>query len=297
MRKRPIAAVPKHESDIPLSAEFPIRLAGFPLDVISDQPVESMHGHGCLEIGLIQDGSGVFFAGGKVLRFRGGDLVVLPPGVFHRAQSTKGTTAHAFWLYLDSTRLLSPVCPDADRLLLALAQPTFRNVVSGRHHPELADLVRAIVRELNQRQTDYRACVQHLAGALLTGLNRQVPADAQKSALRVRRRQTVLSQMAPALNILSREYARDIGCPQLAKACHASPTNFRRLFRKAFSKSPKDYLTHLRIQIAAGMLEHTDLRILEISLDCGFLTLSSFNRHFKRILGVAPRDWRKRGRA
>ena len=295
MQKRPPVGVPKQESRIPLDPEFPIRLSGGGRDGISDLPIDYLHGHDCLEIGLILDGSGVFFVGGKVLRFQGGDAVVIPPGVDHRAQSTRGVASHACWIYLDSTRLFSPVCPDADQLLLPLGWPGFRYLVAGRQHPELVERVRAMARELSQQERGYRACVQHLGVALLTGLGRLVPEGAQAPARSARDRQSVLARLAPALNILSREYAREIDCPRLARACHCSATNFRRLFRKAFSKSPKDYLTHLRLQIAAGMLAHTDRRILDISLDCGFQTLSSFNRHFRRILKVSPREWRKRG--
>lgn len=55
-----------------------------------------------------------------------------------------------------------------------------------------------------------------------------------------------------------------------------------------------DYIHQLRIADAAEkLLEDPQLPILNISLDVGYRTLSSFNRAFKDIKGVSPSEYRR----
>ena len=72
-----------------------------------------------------------------------------------------------------------------------------------------------------------------------------------------------------------------------------SAGHFRRLFSGAFGKGPKAYLNDYRISMAGNLLRSTDKKILEVALDCGFPTLSCFNRQFKKKTGIAPRKFRK----
>jgi AraC family transcriptional activator of mtrCDE len=80
----------------------------------------------------------------------------------------------------------------------------------------------------------------------------------------------------------------------LATRCRLSVTHFRRRFLQATGRTPLAYLIELRIRIAMGLLAGTQRPVLEIADEIGFPTLSSFNRHFRRLTGAAPRVWRRR---
>lgn len=63
--------------------------------------------------------------------------------------------------------------------------------------------------------------------------------------------------------------------------------------RKLGYKNFNDYIHQLRIAEAAQLLlEDLDVPILNISLDVGYRTLSSFNRAFKDIQGMSPTEFR-----
>ena len=55
---------------------------------------------------------------------------------------------------------------------------------------------------------------------------------------------------------------------------------------------PLEHIITLRIQMATTLLRETTLSILEVSQAVGYDSLSSFNRHFKQHLDLAPREWR-----
>ncbi|MFA6566858.1 MAG: AraC family transcriptional regulator [Victivallales bacterium] len=69
---------------------------------------------------------------------------------------------------------------------------------------------------------------------------------------------------------------------------------FFREFKKYYHAAPLDYLLHLRVQRASGLLSNTAMRIGEIALECGFSDNSYFTLQFRRHAGLAPKQFRRR---
>jgi len=53
------------------------------------------------------------------------------------------------------------------------------------------------------------------------------------------------------------------------------------------------YLLDYRIRLAAGLLRQKNARISFVAQECGFPTLSHFNACFRKVIGMAPRDFYK----
>ncbi len=66
------------------------------------------------------------------------------------------------------------------------------------------------------------------------------------------------------------------------------------LFRRTAGRTFVEYLAELRVGRACDLLATTDLPVLEVSLRSGFETLSSFNRKFRALRGMTPREYRAR---
>ena len=78
----------------------------------------------------------------------------------------------------------------------------------------------------------------------------------------------------------------------LAKIVGISKYYFCRLFKKAIGLPPHQYIVRRRIERAKKLLKYSDLTTVEIALECGFAHQSHLSRHFKRIVGVSPRQFR-----
>ena len=52
------------------------------------------------------------------------------------------------------------------------------------------------------------------------------------------------------------------------------------------------FINGFRIEHASKLLKETDLPITEIMLEAGFVSKSSFNTEFKRIVGQTPSQFR-----
>ena len=54
------------------------------------------------------------------------------------------------------------------------------------------------------------------------------------------------------------------------------------------------YLLDYRIRLASGLLRQKNARISFVAQECGFPTLSHFNASFRKVMGMAPRDFYKK---
>jgi AraC-like DNA-binding protein len=61
---------------------------------------------------------------------------------------------------------------------------------------------------------------------------------------------------------------------------------------KFFRLSFLGVVNRYRVNYACDLLVNTEKGITEISMICGFESTRSFNRNFRSITGVSPRDYR-----
>ncbi len=72
-----------------------------------------------------------------------------------------------------------------------------------------------------------------------------------------------------------------------------SQNHFINLFRSKLGITPVEYIRNLRVEKAKALLSFTDLTILDIAIDCGFGSLSTFYETFKKYLKMTPKEYRK----
>jgi AraC-like DNA-binding protein len=79
----------------------------------------------------------------------------------------------------------------------------------------------------------------------------------------------------------------------MAAIVHLSPYHFARQFKAATGLPPHQYLTTRRVERAQQLLRADgELGLAEVALRVGFSDQSQFSLHFKRIVGVTPRQFR-----
>jgi AraC family transcriptional regulator len=79
----------------------------------------------------------------------------------------------------------------------------------------------------------------------------------------------------------------------LAAVARLSVYHFARQFRRATGVPPHQYVIARRVERAKQLLHAgTDLSLAEVALRSGFCDQSQFTHHFKRLVGVTPRQFR-----
>lgn len=79
----------------------------------------------------------------------------------------------------------------------------------------------------------------------------------------------------------------------LAARARMSPRTFARRFAAETGTTPNQWLATQRVLHARRLLEDTELGIEQIARECGFSTAALLRHHFRRIVGVPPRDYRR----
>jgi AraC family transcriptional regulator len=80
---------------------------------------------------------------------------------------------------------------------------------------------------------------------------------------------------------------------QLAAVVGLNPYHFARQFKAATGLPPHQYVILRRVERARHLLQAgTDLSLAEVALHAGFCDQSQFCRHFKRLVGVTPGQFR-----
>jgi AraC-like DNA-binding protein len=82
---------------------------------------------------------------------------------------------------------------------------------------------------------------------------------------------------------------------RLARSHGYSYSNFRRLFKTRYSRSPHAFLMIQRMQKAARLLTHTPDSVVSIGEAVGVPDPASFSRMFKDHYGLSPRSFRQAG--
>src|SRR6266849_884287 len=79
----------------------------------------------------------------------------------------------------------------------------------------------------------------------------------------------------------------------LAAAAGMSRSAFALRFKELVGETPLEYLTNWRMHKATGLLQEDDKKLFEIAKSVGYDSDAAFSKAFKRVLGVAPREYRR----
>ena len=78
---------------------------------------------------------------------------------------------------------------------------------------------------------------------------------------------------------------------QLAEAAGLSPMHFAGQFRTATGMRPHDYVLRRKVEEAQLLLLTSDMPIVDVALNFGFLSQAHFTTVFKRFVGTPPLRW------
>lgn len=152
--------------------------------------------------------------------------------------------------------------------------------------PQMTAIVATAEAARDDRDADrFEEIAVAVAGAAASALNEAVtPALSTRDARRI----------TTALRRIEDCVPERLSLAALAREAAMSPYHFLRTFRAVVGLTPHQYVLRTRLHQAALHLQRSDDEIATIALAAGFNDLSTFNRRFKRLMGVTPGGWRAR---
>lgn len=282
--------VPQGESVLALMGSKWIQVYG--------ENIDNMHFHNLLEIGYCHYGDGDLVIEDDLYRF-GSDMVsCIPANFLHITRSDAGVRAFWEYIYISPEDILkqwgkSP--QEIQGIMEAVGKQCF--FIHVDECPMMMTLIRAIFEEMQQKSRHYRERVRGLSYTLLFEIARFNGENAMQNALNSALQtlgKSVSLQLQSAIEYVEKNYPNDFKIADLAEACHMSETHFRRIFQEKMNMTPVEYVNFVRVKKACELIDKTDISMEDVAEQVGFVTSSTFNRNFRRIIGTSPYQWKKR---
>lgn len=99
-------------------------------------------------------------------------------------------------------------------------------------------------------------------------------------------------RMSDVYTYIRENYFKAIPLGKIAKIAKMSPIAFSRYFKKNSGAGFVEYLTRVRTNKACYLLRETEYSVHDIAMECGFASISNFNKRFRKTEGKSPRDFR-----
>jgi AraC-like DNA-binding protein len=99
-------------------------------------------------------------------------------------------------------------------------------------------------------------------------------------------------RMSDVYTYIRENYFKQISLEKISKIARMSPFAFSRYFKKNSGAGFVEYLNRVRTNKACYLLRETEYQVHDIALECGFASISNFNKQFRKSEGISPRDYR-----
>lgn len=276
----------RHRIVVPESHSFQIN------KLYQEQNTDIIHSHKNYELNFVVDGSGRRFIGGNISLFTPGDLVLMGPDLPHCWEATSvverytSITIH-FKEDLFDSKLFR--IPEFVSLHSMLERSRY-----GIHYKGVdTQTIEKNFKELQQMH-GYESMIQILK--ILGYLTTVAEANTISAAdFNWDQDQVELERINRVYEYVFRHFNQVIRLADVAREAHLSESAFCIYFKKRTKKTFSSFLKEIRIGYACKLLSDSGERnVAQICFDSGFNNVANFNRQFREVTGMSPREYRKK---
>ena len=244
----------------------------------------SWHIHAEYEIVYILEGFGVRYIGNSVEQYSAPEIVFISPDVPHTwcsAADSHTNVAYVVqfkenclgkkWYELPEFNSLKPLLAPSTSVIVkdcATLRDSFQKVCQTQELSQVSAFIE-LLDHINKANKRPLGSLHTLESSLLN------------------------SRIDKILAWIHQHYTKEFTLEQLANDMSMSSYQLRALFKKHIHKSVIQYTKELRVFEACKLMRNVDYSISHISELCGFNNLSYFNRTFRHITGMTPREYRQ----
>ena len=272
-------------------------LRGTPLVGLLDNPMyppyvrDAIHTHNCMEIGLCLTGCGNIVIENREWSFSPGTIIVVPRGVRHKQDNEGVPLTHWRYVLVDQDAYLTET-PARSR---SAVQRLFDRVHAGVYLAAglSAQAAKRTIDELyslyHQRYSLDSLEMDALLHLLMAQLFHAPDQELDGVAVPANERRSIES----ALQFVSENYTQEVRMADMAASCAMSESYFRKVFTRIMGMPPLEYVNRYRINRSIYLLRFTDETVMSIAGRTGFPSIATYNRNFRRYVGLSPAQWRK----
>lgn len=88
-------------------------------------------------------------------------------------------------------------------------------------------------------------------------------------------------------------YQKSFSLDDMSEDLGVGKYRLSRIFSDQLHINFNDHLNSVRVSVAQNLLSSTDKPVTEIIYECGFESQATFNRAFRKVCGISPREYRR----
>ncbi|SDD95212.1 AraC-type DNA-binding protein [Pricia antarctica] len=254
------------------------------------------HFHPEFQISYIIKGKGTRFIGDNVQPFKEGDLVLTPPNLPHLWRSDEpyfekdnALSTHAMVIYFDQ-ELMSP--PLLRREEFYALKKLVENASRGMEfYGDTPEQVYRLMQNIAPKK-GFRRIIR-LLEILEVMANSEEYNLLSSPGYRNVFKTDDADKMQLVYDYVMKHFTTKIELSDVSDLLHMTTTSFCRYFKPRANKTFTRFVNEIRIGHARKLLLEDNFNISQISYECGFNTLSNFNRQFKSIVKMSPHEYQK----
>lgn len=269
----------------------------FPVDIHRSEHhsvgrVIECHWHENFEILYFEKGEAIVYCNSHPIQVTSGELIIINSNDVHYCESISSQLVY-YVVEFDISFIHSnqmDLCQTKYMIPLVQNRLLFHNRIDA--DCRLREEVCQLISEYHTRDLGYELSVKSYIYRILVLLLRYY-SEQTMSEVEKKQQQKTLNCLAPVLEYMEGHYTEKLTLRQLSALANMSSYYFCRLFKRLTGKSPTEYITLLRLNKAATLLQENKLNITEVALSVGFNDSNYFSRQFKKYKKVAPSKLQK----
>ena len=247
--------------------------------------------HPELEIGFIAEGNGKYVLDNKSYDFKPGDVFFVRANEPHCIPSMDSEEVLAFVIHINWYYMWN-ICADyidAAKIhtMITSGIPINSYFPKESGVGKKVEEIRKLFRDDNDAtRFEIKRRILNLLIIIADSVaDASAPENDQKAPAHI-------AEIQNAVNFINENLSKQITLDDIAHAASMSRSYVSSYFKLVTGVSPYEYLLTARVEKAIGLLKKTEFSVTEIAQKCGFGSLSSFNKTFRRSIGVTPREYR-----
>nr|WP_199080029.1 AraC family transcriptional regulator [Pedobacter sp. ASV19] len=262
-------------------------------ELLENKDCNSLKSHKYFEIALLENYGGKHFIGDNILDFKGTQLLLLGSYLPHCSQYDKkldpkapsqAISIHFFPDFLGKQILESPEAKPLNDLFNKASKGIS---FSG---PTLAKAKKVVKEMLLAKGMTRTGLMLQLLDILAQSNTKQVLSS---SYFNIIENADEGQKISKVYDYVFQNFSKNISLPAIANILPMAPAAFCRFFKKKTTRTLLEFIKEVRIGHAAKLLLEDKHNISEIAYLCGYNNSSNFNKQFKELIGVSPREFQR----
>ncbi len=281
---------PLEKSRIPEGKAFVVR------ELVAPYFDVNWHFHSEYQLFTVLEGRGTRFIGDHMQPFKEGDMVFIGPDLPHLwrndnsyLDNTNNLMTHGIVIYLPNDFLNKSVfeLEEFEGVAQVFRKSSRGLEISGETNRQISKLMQEL---LTMKAGD--SIIQVLKILNLMVDSKDCKCITQSTYINTSK-ESEKDRMGQVYEYVMNNFKEKIMLEEVAQLANLSVSAFSRYFKSRVNKSFSEFLCDVRISHACKLLHEEDINISEIAMECGFFTLSNFNKQFKDRFGKTPMEYKR----